>query len=68
MKCPYCKKDNNRVQGERKDQWKPENVRIRYRKCLSCGRNFKTTEDYTEQTKREVEQWKESQNCKRSMK
>ena len=63
MKCPYCKSENIKVIGNRKDPWCPQDVKIRYRKCTDCGKRFKTTEDYSEQTKREVEQWKNSMNC-----
>lgn len=57
MRCPYCNSDQIKVQGKRKDQWKPENVDVRYRKCIKCGRNFKTTEYYSAETMREVEEW-----------
>lgn len=44
MKCPYCGIDNNRVYGHGVEL---EFSYKRYRKCLSCGRNFKTYEYYT---------------------
>ena len=45
MKCPYCGFDQNRVVGKRKDPYAPKHINIRYRKCMKCGRNFKTTEE-----------------------
>ena len=43
MKCPKCNLDNTTVWGKR--VLKNGNTR-RYRRCLSCGYNFKTTEYY----------------------
>ena len=63
MNCPYCRSENIKVIGKRKDPWCPKDVTIRYRECIDCGKHFKTTEDYSNQTKREVEQWKKSMNC-----
>lgn len=63
MKCPYCKSEQIKVIGRRNDPYCPKDIKIRYRKCLDCGRRFKTTEEYTDKTKREVELWKKSMNC-----
>jgi len=41
MKCPYCKKNNNRVYAAKSS----ENYK-RYRKCLHCGKAFSTIEMY----------------------
>lgn len=42
MKCPYCKKDNNRVYCGVNEQ---ENYK-RYRKCRHCGKTFTSLEIY----------------------
>lgn len=43
MKCPYCGKDDNEVIGHYKYTVLDYET-IRYRKCKSCNRRFKTTE------------------------
>lgn len=64
MKCPCCSSLNVKVIHT--DNYR-DYIR-RKRKCFDCGRRFKTIETYTDKTKREVEQWKESTNCESSTK
>lgn len=44
MKCPKCRKDNNKVVGVFDKPNRDHSIVIRYRKCFECGRNFKTVE------------------------
>ena len=47
MKCPYCKSEQIKVEGHYRYNVDDDRV-IRYRKCLSCGKNFRTVEEYVE--------------------
>ena len=68
MKCPYCGSNQVRVTGKRKDIYAPKDINIRYRKCLKCGKNFKTFEKYSAETLEEVKKWNELLNCESSTK
>lgn len=44
MNCPNCNTDNNRVTGVPRSVNKRSIDFRRYRKCLTCGKYFKTVE------------------------
>ena len=43
IRCPKCGEMNNRVFGHYENPRRREDT-VRYRKCYSCGSNFKTYE------------------------
>ena len=44
MICPFCKKDNNKVIGNRHKYNELHMSYVRYRRCLDCGKTFTTRE------------------------
>ncbi len=68
MICPYCKENQSKVVVTRD---RPDGTIRRYRKCLACGRSFKTEEKYyseEEVLETKVEQFKRSFNENRKAK
>lgn len=58
MRCPRCNSDRTLVVNSHTLRRRPS--RRRSRKCLACDERFMTSEDYSDTTLKEVEEFKKN--------